>query len=51
MSKSVDRKVQSKVESLESEPATVHIPSAPVCLVKEWHQMTVIPKIRKVSMI
>jgi hypothetical protein len=50
MSKRVDRKVQSKVKSLESEPA-VHFPPVPVSLVKEWHQMMVIPKIRKVSMI
>jgi hypothetical protein len=34
MSKRVDRKVQSKVKSLESEPA-VHFPPVPVCLVKE----------------
>jgi hypothetical protein len=50
MSKRVDRKVQNKVKSLESAPA-VHFPSAPVSLVKEWHQMMAIPKIRKVSMI
>jgi hypothetical protein len=50
MSKRVDRNVQSKVKSLECEP-TVHFPLAPVSLVKEWHQMTVIPKIRKVSTI
>jgi hypothetical protein len=35
MSKRVDRKVQSKIKSL----------------VKEWHQMMVIPKIRKVNTI
>jgi hypothetical protein len=34
MSKRADRKVQSKVKSLESEP-TVHFPLTPVCLVKE----------------
>jgi hypothetical protein len=50
MNKRVDRKVQSKVKNLESEPV-VYFPSAPINLVKEWHQMTVIPKIRKVSMI
>jgi hypothetical protein len=43
--------VQSKVKGLESEPATVHFPPVPISLVKEWHQMMVIPKIRKVSMI
>jgi hypothetical protein len=51
MSKRVDRKVQNKVKSLESELAIVHFPPAPVSLVKEWHQMMAIPKIRKVSMI
>jgi hypothetical protein len=35
MSKRVDRKVQSKVKSLESEPAAVHFPLALVSLVKE----------------
>jgi hypothetical protein len=50
MSKIVDTKVQSKVKKLESEPV-VHFPPASVSLVKEWHQMTVIPKIRKVSTI
>jgi hypothetical protein len=50
MSKRVDTKVQSKVKKLESEPV-VHFPPASVSLVKEWHQMTVIPKIRKVSTI
>jgi hypothetical protein len=29
----------------------VYFPPTPVSLVKEWHQMTVIPKIRKVSII
>jgi hypothetical protein len=29
----------------------VHFPPVPISLVKEWHQMMVIPKIRKVSMI
>jgi hypothetical protein len=51
MSKRVDRKVQSKVKGLESEPATVHFPPALESLVNEWYQMTMIPKIRKVSMI
>jgi hypothetical protein len=52
MSKWVDTKVQRKVKkSLESEPAAVHFPPTPVTLVKEWHQLTVIPKIRKVSTI
>jgi hypothetical protein len=41
---------QSK-KSLESKPVAVHFPPAPVSLVKEWHQLTVIPKIRKVSTI
>jgi hypothetical protein len=50
MSKRVDRKVQSKVKSLESEPV-VHFPPTLVCLVKEWNQLTAITKIRKVSMI
>jgi hypothetical protein len=50
MSKRVDRKVQSKIKSLESEPV-VHFPSAPVSFVKERHQLMVIPKIRKVSTI
>jgi hypothetical protein len=36
MSKRVDRKVQSKVKSLESEPI-VHFPPALGSLVKEWH--------------
>jgi hypothetical protein len=51
ISKTVDRKVQSEVKSLESEPAAVNFPSALVSLVKRWHQMMAIPKIRKVSMI
>jgi hypothetical protein len=51
MSKIVDRKVQSKLKSLESESATVHFLPVPVSLVKEWHQMTAITKIRKISMI
>jgi hypothetical protein len=51
ISKRVDRKVQTKVKCLESEPAAVHFLPAPVNLVKEWHQMTAIPKIRKVSTI
>jgi hypothetical protein len=34
MSKRIDKKVQSKVKSLESE-SVVHFPSAPVSLVKE----------------
>jgi hypothetical protein len=51
MSKRVDKKVQNKVKSLESEPVAVHFPPALVSLVKEWHQMMVIPNIRKVSMI
>jgi hypothetical protein len=50
MSKRVDRNIQSKVKSLESEPA-VHFLPTPVSLVKEWHQMMVIPKIKKVSTI
>jgi hypothetical protein len=29
----------------------VHFPPTPVRLVKEWHQLTEIPKIRKVSTI
>jgi hypothetical protein len=37
MSKIVDRKVQSKVKSLDSEPA-VHFPPGSISLVKEWHQ-------------
>jgi hypothetical protein len=37
MSKRVDRKVQNKVKSLESEPV-VHFPPTLVSLVKEWHQ-------------
>jgi hypothetical protein len=51
MSKRVDRKVQSKVKCLESKPAIVHFPPVLVSLVKEWHQMMAIPKIRKDSMI
>jgi hypothetical protein len=47
MSKGVDRKVQSKVKSLESEPV-VNFPTVPVSLVKELYQLTAIPKIRKV---
>jgi hypothetical protein len=50
MSKRVDRKVQSKVKSLESEPV-VHFPPALGSLVKEWHWLAAIFKIRKVSMI
>jgi hypothetical protein len=50
MSKRVERKIQSKVISLESEPV-MHFPQVPVSLVKEWHQLTAISKIRKVSMI
>jgi hypothetical protein len=37
MSKRVDRKIQSKVKGLESEPV-VHFPPTSVSLVKEWHQ-------------
>jgi hypothetical protein len=51
MSKRVDRKVQSKVKSLEIEVVVVHFPLAPVSLVNEWHQMVALPKIRKVSTI
>jgi hypothetical protein len=51
ISKRVDRKVQIKVKYLESEPVAVHFLLTQVNLVKEWHQMTAIPKIRKVSMI
>jgi hypothetical protein len=47
MSKRVDRNVQSKVKSLESKPI-VHFPPALISLVKEWYQLTVIPKKRKV---
>jgi hypothetical protein len=47
MSKGVDRKVQSKVKNLESEPV-VNFPTVPVSLVKELYQLTAIPKIRKV---
>jgi hypothetical protein len=36
MSKRVDRKVQIKVKSLETEHV-VHFPPAPVSLMKEWH--------------
>jgi hypothetical protein len=50
MSKRVDRKLQSKVKSLESEPA-VHFSPALVSLVKGWHQMMAMPNIRKLSMI
>jgi hypothetical protein len=50
MSKRVDRKLQSKVKSLESE-LVVHFPPASISLVKEWHQMMTMPKIKKVSMI
>jgi hypothetical protein len=50
MSKRIDGNVQSRVKSLESE-AVVYFPPAPVSLVKEWHQMMTMPKIRKVSMI
>jgi hypothetical protein len=49
MSKRVDKKVQNKVKSLESE-SVVHFSPTPVNLV-EWHQMSVIPKIRKVNTI
>jgi hypothetical protein len=45
-SKRVDRKVQSKVKSLEHEPI-VHFPLAQVGLVKESYQLTVISKRRK----
>jgi hypothetical protein len=48
MSQRVDRKVQSKVKSLKSEPV-MHFSLTPVSLVKEWHQMMTIAKIRKVS--
>jgi hypothetical protein len=51
MSKIVDRKVKSKVKNLESEPVVVHFPPVTISLVKEWHQMMSIRKIRKVSMI
>jgi hypothetical protein len=37
MSKRVDRKLESKVKSLESESA-VHFPLTLVSLVKEWHK-------------
>jgi hypothetical protein len=49
MSKRVDRKVQSKVKSLESELA-MHFPPTPVSLM-ELHQMIAISKIRKISTI
>jgi hypothetical protein len=48
MRKRVERKVQSKVKSLEGEPV-VHFAPMPVSLVKEWHQLIAIPKIMKVS--
>jgi hypothetical protein len=51
ISKRVDRNVQIKVKSLESELVAMHFPPTLVSLVKEWHQMTVIPKIRKNNMI
>jgi hypothetical protein len=50
MSKKVDRNVQSKVKNLESE-LDVHFLPTSVSLGKEWHQMTVIPKIRKICTI
>jgi hypothetical protein len=50
MSKRVDRKVQSKVKSLESE-SVVYFPPTSVSLMKEWHQLMAIPKIRKISTI
>jgi hypothetical protein len=50
MSKRIDKKRQSKVKCLESE-LVVHFPPVSVSLMKEWHQLTVIPKIRKVSTI
>jgi hypothetical protein len=50
MSKRVDRKVQSKVKTLESE-SIVHFPPTSESLVKKWHQLTAIPKIRKVIII
>ncbi len=49
MSKRVDRKIQSKVKSLESELA-MHFPPTPVSLM-ELHQMIAISKIRKISTI
>jgi hypothetical protein len=50
MSKSVHRIVQSKVKKFRSEPV-VHFPPASVSLMNEWHQITMIHKIRKVSTI
>jgi hypothetical protein len=46
----VYRKIQSKVKMFGSKPDVDFLP-APVSLVKEWHQMMVIPMIRKVSTI
>jgi hypothetical protein len=48
MGKIVYRKVQSKVKKFRSE-LTMHFPPALVSLVKEWHQMMAIPKIRKLA--
>jgi hypothetical protein len=50
MSKRVDRKIQNKVKKFRSE-SVVHFSLVLVSFVKEWHQMTAIPKIRKVSII
>jgi hypothetical protein len=44
MSKRVDRKVQRKAKSLESE-SVVHFLPVPISLVKEWHQLTTILKV------
>jgi hypothetical protein len=46
MSKRLDRKVQTKVKGLENEPVAVNFPPASASLMKEWHQMMVIHKIR-----
>jgi hypothetical protein len=49
MSKRVDRKVQSKVKKLEVN--LLCISPGVGKLVMEWHQITMIPKIKKVSTI
>jgi hypothetical protein len=50
MSKRADGKIQIKVKYLEVNLLWIFL-LAPVSLVKEWHQMTAIPMIKKASTI
>jgi hypothetical protein len=57
ISKWVDRKIQNKIKKIRSESvkirseSIVHFLPTPISLMKEWHQMMMILKIKKVSTI